>query len=1338
MEACAIVQPQPAPPPHPEPEPVPSAPCAVDNCGSCDLNITNDCTSDCQGIWGGDASFDLCGVCGGTGDCVDCSGVPQGRSFLDSCGTCDSDRANDCVTDCSGSWGGSSALDSCRVCGGDNTTCRKTHVKVLATSAFQVGISREALLATVTALATNGKAGVSAQVEITHFEQTASADLLLAGFSPSSLSSAEARMQVLSGLASTLGVDLSELNVSGVARRRRVQAASESLSATLSYTVVSAVDFSGRLLHADFGTNLSNSINSAGSALRTLNAENLTTPAPQLATSVAYTVVASAENATSVASLHSEIADPAAMVVQLSAHANISANQVASETTSEVLTVDCRGIPGGNSTLDICGICGGDGTVCLDCNGVANGGSVVDRCDTCDTDDWNDCTLDCRGVWGGAKFVDDCLVCFGNNTCVDCHGEPNGAHREDACAVCQADFSDHCRMDCRGVWGGPLMEDACGECGGDGSSCSPTPPGPAVDTTRLSSAAAYAFDLSEIQVGSAARATFVAGFKAAAVAAFPASIGITVSDISIDAIVTGSVIVAFSVTVPTAMAATAQASFEALVADPAALTVSGYAPISVEMPVIAGGAGESVSGSLAVSASTHGADNQPADTELLSNLPLLAAIGAGAVATTLLGVALCVCVRMKVMVESDSDGESADDDGGADDVESQRVQSQVAELAKKEAVLAAREAQLAKESELQHQRRIEQVARKILGRMRMQAVGWAFDCWFEIIREKRRAETEQRLRLAADAERQQQRRMEAAARKIFGRMRMISVARAFARWTELMHQKHIQETARRILGRFMWQSAARAFASWVELVAEKKHRDHVLRRTVARFMHRAVGHCFTVWYQSAQASKAKKHDEEMQAWMQSGAKFRPCSPGKQPRIMPMSPGAVRPHSPPKPRSPPRPRSPPKPRSPPVPRSPESQKQPSSPQQMVAGMRSPQSPRRRRARQPADHNSPQVGRSRIDAMFKAPQALGTGSGGGGSGAGGGSSGGSPDAHAESPAAREVNGTASKLVVAEPARYMYDVRAAASSRMQTPDRPSTADSAGSRMQTPDRPSTGEASRAGTAAAIAAAAAAATGDAPKSPSWEAWAGNSPPRKEELKTEGQPPSKSTKRSRSSSRGRSRSNAQPLHTKAGNDVTRQAAASPQRTMYAGESDRAALKSATHAITLVSRSRELLRTQPGAAAALATEARAAVKAAAEHAVAAEDVRANETRLRPVDTALRHVVAPTTAATAPGRAAQQRHSTPARPTFRPDADAAAAAAVAAAASVEAPEPAGSSRTAETEGLMRTASRAVSLVARSRALVSTDPGAAAKMAAEARAAIADGRPRNASPARTFVSV
>jgi len=78
---------------------------------SCNNNFepnTNDCVGnvvDCDGVCGGAAVKDECGVCSGDGStCNDCVGN---------------------VVDCDGVCGGAAVEDACCVCGGDGSTCEE-------------------------------------------------------------------------------------------------------------------------------------------------------------------------------------------------------------------------------------------------------------------------------------------------------------------------------------------------------------------------------------------------------------------------------------------------------------------------------------------------------------------------------------------------------------------------------------------------------------------------------------------------------------------------------------------------------------------------------------------------------------------------------------------------------------------------------------------------------------------------------------------------------------------------------------------------------------------------------------------------------------------------------------------------------------------------------------------------------------------------------------------------------------------------------------------------------------------------------------------------------------
>ena len=70
---------------------------------------------------------------------------------------------------------------------------------------------------------------------------------------------------------------------------------------------------------------------------------------------------------------------------------------------------DCTGVPGGSTSVDACGVCGGSNDSCTFCRGRAF--SVMDACGVCDGS---------------------------NSTCTDCDGVINGTARRNICGVCNS------------------------------------------------------------------------------------------------------------------------------------------------------------------------------------------------------------------------------------------------------------------------------------------------------------------------------------------------------------------------------------------------------------------------------------------------------------------------------------------------------------------------------------------------------------------------------------------------------------------------------------------------------------------------------------------------------------------------------------------------------------------------------------------------------------------------------------------------------------------------------------------------------------------------------------
>ena len=81
-----------------------------DNCGICDTDSANNCSSSCPNIEIDCLSSDgawINNLCWG------------GNSIEDNCGICDSNPSNNCVMDCNGVWGGITVKDECGICGGN-------------------------------------------------------------------------------------------------------------------------------------------------------------------------------------------------------------------------------------------------------------------------------------------------------------------------------------------------------------------------------------------------------------------------------------------------------------------------------------------------------------------------------------------------------------------------------------------------------------------------------------------------------------------------------------------------------------------------------------------------------------------------------------------------------------------------------------------------------------------------------------------------------------------------------------------------------------------------------------------------------------------------------------------------------------------------------------------------------------------------------------------------------------------------------------------------------------------------------------------------------------------
>jgi hypothetical protein len=89
-----------------------------------------------------------------------------------------------------------------------------------------------------------------------------------------------------------------------------------------------------------------------------------------------------------------------------------------------VVDTDCEGVCGGDTVVDECGECGGEGP---DENFDCDGNCMVD--------------IDCSGICGGSAELDDCDVCEGGNIDMDCSGTCFGDAEVDECGICEGDGS---------------------------------------------------------------------------------------------------------------------------------------------------------------------------------------------------------------------------------------------------------------------------------------------------------------------------------------------------------------------------------------------------------------------------------------------------------------------------------------------------------------------------------------------------------------------------------------------------------------------------------------------------------------------------------------------------------------------------------------------------------------------------------------------------------------------------------------------------------------------------------------------------------------------------------
>jgi hypothetical protein len=282
----------------------------LDQCSTCDANVTNDCAIDCAGVWGGADSSGICGACGGTLDmCADCAGEEYGRSRVDECGACHADSADFCRLDCAGVWGGPAALDACGVCAAGAGVGERCDVVTAGWSvalALDGSVNASALMAAVDALATQHVPApggfASAWVAAAELRET-SLTVRLRGVTSTFEGMRQdgdesgVQLQFRAGLAAVLGnmsvANVSVLGFSDTAAgaqalgRRRLQGQASSW-VYVAYRVVSRLDLAATITNASFALALAESIQRSGNAVPAVF--DLSVEAFSVATAAAFTM----------------------------------------------------------------------------------------------------------------------------------------------------------------------------------------------------------------------------------------------------------------------------------------------------------------------------------------------------------------------------------------------------------------------------------------------------------------------------------------------------------------------------------------------------------------------------------------------------------------------------------------------------------------------------------------------------------------------------------------------------------------------------------------------------------------------------------------------------------------------------------------------------------------------------------------------------------------------------------------------------------------------------------------------------------------------------------------
>ena len=443
----------------------------IDDCGICSEGNTNHVANsnmDCAGVCSGTAYLNDCNICvgGSTGlpdeQEKDCLGICFGNANLDCNGICDGPSVTDCegicggisIADCNGDCNGIAYVNDCNLCVGGNTGLADDEGKdCLGLCGGSVTIDCNGICGGQAISDCLGICGGTAQLDDCGVcdgdNSSCNCELLVTGFTLTQ--------------AGTFN-ELAPLNNGDVVNK---------------------------FLLSPFGVKAELCSSPVGSVVFFLNGSKF-----RIENAAPYCLTG--DNSSGFSEWNPS---PGNYTIEAIPYSQPYGQ--GSEGLSKTITVtiidqdeDCNGDIAGSATVDDCGVCAGGNTGLVpnadkDCNGECDGPAKLDGSGNCclsgildcngvcdgpaTTDSSGNCCpsgiLDCNGVCDGTA-VEDCAGTCGGSAVQDCEGVCNGTATIDCNNICNGpavtDSSGNCCpsgiLDCNGVCDGPATTDGSGNC----------------------------------------------------------------------------------------------------------------------------------------------------------------------------------------------------------------------------------------------------------------------------------------------------------------------------------------------------------------------------------------------------------------------------------------------------------------------------------------------------------------------------------------------------------------------------------------------------------------------------------------------------------------------------------------------------------------------------------------------------------------------------------------------------------------------------------------------------------------------------------------------------------